>query len=345
MNQALEQLAARPPQVRVGQATAIEQSRAVAEVQAAIVVAQSCPRDMVRAWAEMRAACGRIALANRAFYAVPNRGSGPSVHLARELARIWGNLDYGVKELRRDDDAHESEVLAYAWDQQTNVRSTRSLIVPHAKMAGGQRRQLVDLSDIYLNNQNVGARAVRETLFTVMPADFVAEAQDLCRVTIEKGDGQPLDKRIAAMVEAFATLGVNVARMEARLDKKRGQWTPVDIADLSVVYGSIKRGELKTDDEFPQQGITAAEVAGPKAAKTSSAAPRPVGVGQDQIQAMEQLFAQVECTDLADQLARIGEFIDRPVDSWSELSRREADQVIAKLRGWALQDEPPADGA
>jgi hypothetical protein len=65
-----------------------------------------------------------MALANRAFYSVPNRGNGPSVHLARELARIWGNLDYGVKELRRDDAAGESEVLAFAWDQQTNVRSS-----------------------------------------------------------------------------------------------------------------------------------------------------------------------------------------------------------------------------
>ena len=34
------------------------------------------------------------------------------LHLARELARIWGNLDYTVRELRRDDESGESEVLA-----------------------------------------------------------------------------------------------------------------------------------------------------------------------------------------------------------------------------------------
>lgn len=251
-----------PPATRISQATAVEQSRAVAEVQAAIIVAQQCPRDMVRAWAEMKAACSRLALAERAFYAVPNRGSGPSVHLARELARIWGNIDYGVRELRRDDESHESEIQAYAWDQQTNVRSTRSLIVPHAKMAGSSRKPLTDLSDIYLNNQNVGARAVREALFTVMPADFVATAQDLCRDTIKKGDGVPLPDRIANMVTKFGEIGVKLGQIEARLGRKRGQWAADDLAELSVVYQSIKRGDARAADEFAEERVTAAELAG-----------------------------------------------------------------------------------
>ena len=133
----LESLA-RPaaPIASLTQATAIEQARAVAEVQAAVTVAQAIPRDVSRAVGEMRDACGRKALADRAFYSVPNRGNGPTVHLARELARIWGNLDYAVRELRRDDEAGESEVLATAWDQQTNVRSSRSFIAPHEKMKG-----------------------------------------------------------------------------------------------------------------------------------------------------------------------------------------------------------------
>src|SRR5574340_597234 len=80
------------------QAAAVEQSRAIAEVQAAVVVAQQCPRDMSRAEGEMRDTCGRLAVAQRAFYRVPNRGSGPSVHLARELARIWGNVQYRSEE-------------------------------------------------------------------------------------------------------------------------------------------------------------------------------------------------------------------------------------------------------
>ncbi len=260
---------------RISQVTSVEQSRAVAEVQAAIFVAQQFPRDMIRAWADMRAACQRLALASRAFYAVPNRGSGPSVHLARELARIWGNIDYGVKELHRNDERGESEVLAHAWDQQTNTRSTRSLIVPHARMAGGSRKPLTDLTDVYLNNQNVGARAVRECIFTVLPADFVAEAQEICRTTIEKGDGQPLDKRISAMVDAFVGLGVgiDVGRMESRLGRKRGLWTASDVADLGVVYSSIKRGDVTADEAFPPVRVTVEEITSRKRAPKVEAEP------------------------------------------------------------------------
>lgn len=246
------------------QATAVEQARAVAEVAAAVQVAQQMPRDMDRAWAEMKAACARKGLADRAFYLVPNRGGQqPSVHLARELARIWGNLDYGVHELSRDDTRGMSEVRCYAWDQQTNVRSSRTLQVPHQRMVkvDGQsvRKPLIDLGDVYLNNQNIGARAVRESIFTVLPADFVAEAQDICRATIQRGDGKPLPERITNMVAGFKELGVTVARIEQRVGRKRGQWTAADLVELGVVYGSIQRGEVRADEEFPSR-VTADEI-------------------------------------------------------------------------------------
>ena len=237
----------------VSHTAAIEQHRAAMEVQAAVVVAQNVPRDMMRAEGEMQDACGRLALANRAFYSVPNRGSGPSVHLARELARIWGNLQYGVHELRRDDEAGMSEVQAFAWDVQTNTRSTRTFQVPHQKMAGGKRRALVDLNDVYLNNQNVGARAVRECIYTVLPVSYVETAMDLCRATIQNGDGVPLPDRIEQMVTAFAKLGVKQAALETRLAKKRGQWDAGDVASASVVYTSLSRGETTVGEEFPNE--------------------------------------------------------------------------------------------
>lgn len=276
MTNAIDRIA---PTAPTTQATAVEQARAVAEVAAAVQVAQMNPRDMNRAWAEMKAACSRTGLAERAFYTVPNRGQNkPSVHLARELARIWGNLDYGVHELSRDDVRAVSEVRAFAWDQQTNVRSSRTLQVPHQRMvknkATGQqeRKPLVDLGDVYLNNQNVGARAVRESIFTVLPADFVAEAQDICRATLRTGDGKPLPERIANMVTRFKEeLGVDVRRIETRVGTKRGQWTAADVAELGIVFGSISRGEARVDDEFPAERVTAAEITG--------TAPKPTPTG------------------------------------------------------------------
>lgn len=373
-----------PARQAVSQATSVEQSRAVAEVQAAVTVAQACPRNMLTAWAEMRAACGRLGLANRAFYSVPNRGSGPSVHLARELARIWGNLDYGVRELHRDDAGGTSEVLAYAWDQQTNTRSSRSLVVPHARMKTDRqtnvktREVLFDLGDIYLNNQNIGARAVRETIFTVLPADYVAEAQDLCRATIERGDGEPLDVRIANVVTRFAELGVTVPRIEAKVGRKRGQWTPADLADLSIAYSSIKRRDVDADDEFPGQPVTVDEITTarrPRAAKatpppaeqtapaatsreTATTTEPPVDQGQpadpspaDQpgdayaiLEEMLGLFADAEI-DGDDRLAYVSDTLGIDVANLAALGNTQRMAVSAALRSYIAQNEPPAGAA
>ena len=240
-----------PATATATQATQVEQSRAVAEVQAAVVVAQQIPRDIDRATADMRDSCGRLALANRAFYKVPNRGQGPSVHLARDLARIWGNVQFGVHELRRDDATGMSEIQAFAWDVQTNSRSTRTFQVPHQRMKGGKRVQLDDLTDVYLNNQNIGARAVRECIFTVLPTWFVEEAEQIARRTLEHGEGEPLPQRIEKMVTAFhATFGVKVAQIEKKLQKKRGQWDAGDVASLAVTYQSLQRSETTLEDEF-----------------------------------------------------------------------------------------------
>jgi hypothetical protein len=252
-----------PRPAGVSQATAVEQQRAIAEVQAAVVVAQSCPRDMQSAEAEMEYVCGRMDMAEHAFYQVVNRGTGMSVHLARELARIWGNIDYGVKELHRSDERGESEVLAFAWDQQRNTRSSRSFIVPHQRMKAGSRVDLVDLQDIYLNNQNVGARAVRECIQTILPRWFTEKAQNLCRQTLEHGEGKPLADRVAAIIKAFKdNVGVTEQQLEQRLGKKRGQWDASDIAQLTIIGQSIKRGEIKVEDEFaPATTSTADEIA------------------------------------------------------------------------------------
>jgi hypothetical protein len=116
-----------------GQATQVEQARAIAEVRAAVMIAMDRPRDRTAAIAEMREVCGIQALADRAFFRVPRGGqhvNGETIHLARELARCWGNIDYGVKELARDDARGQSELLAFCWDLQTNARQRNHVHYP-----------------------------------------------------------------------------------------------------------------------------------------------------------------------------------------------------------------------
>lgn len=260
---------------RVGQATAVEQSRAVAEVQAAVLVAQQCPRSVDRAVADMRRSCSEMALAQRAFFRFSRGGSqvsGASVYLARELARCWGNIDYGVGEMRRDDDAAQSEMRAWAWDQETNARASSTFIVPHMRDKRGGPERLVDLRDIYENNANQGARRVREAIFSVLPGWYVEEAKDLCTKTLERGDGRPLGERIEQAIKLFGALGVSADQMERKLGRPQVQWNARDLGELTTVYQSIGRGEANVDDEFPPIRVTADEVL---ANATQAPAPAP----------------------------------------------------------------------
>ncbi|AWG57935.1 hypothetical protein [Mycobacteroides abscessus] len=249
------------PRTAVSQATSVEQSRAVAEVQSAVIVAQQIPRDMQRAEAEMRDTCNRSAMAKQAFYQVPNRGNGASVHLMRELARVWGNVQYGVNELHRDDSRGESEVQAWAWDVQTNTRSTRTFIVPHARMSKGRRQELTDLGDITNNNNNAGARAVRECINAILPKWFTEAAQDICKATLENGEGVPLPKRIEDMIAGFRAIGVSQAQLETKIGKKRGAWDAGDVAQMGITYTSITRDGYDKAEMFPPvAGVTTDEI-------------------------------------------------------------------------------------
>lgn len=255
-----------PSPGRVGQGTVVEQSRAVAEVQAAIFVARQFPRDPLAALDAMRDSCKQMALAERAFFEYPRAGatvSGPSVHLARELARIWGNFQYGIVELRRDDEHGQSEMLAFAWDVQTNTRNSNTFINPHKRDTRDGVKLLTDMRDIYESNANHGARRVREAILASLPPWLVEEAKALCMDTLEHGGGTPLPDRIAEALKAFERFGVTQARMEAKFERPLAGWRAADVAKLGVIYESLKQGTVTVDEEFPAADrVTAAEING-----------------------------------------------------------------------------------
>lgn len=243
------------------QGTVVEQTRAAAEVAAAVNVARNFPRSPDAATAAMRELCGRLAVAQKAFYEVPNRGAGMSVHIARELARIWGNLDYGARELGRDDFGGQSEMQVWAWDQEQNVRSTRSFIQPHAKSTKQGRKNLTDLNDIYLNNQNTAARAVRECIFTVLPGWFIADAEAALRETLKRGDGKPLPERINGAVGMFAEMNVGRGQLEKRIGKASDKWQPADLATLVRIYSTITQDGIAVTEFFPEEAVQIAPAA------------------------------------------------------------------------------------
>jgi hypothetical protein len=254
-----------PTPGRVGQGTAVEQTRAAAEVLAAVRVAQECPRDLQLARVMMQDSCRQPYLAERAFYRFPRGGqtvTGPTVHLARELARCFGNVQYGIAELRRDDEYGQSEMLAFAWDVQTNTRTSNTFIVPHLRDKKGGPERLVDVRDIYENNANNGARRMRQAIYAILPPFFTEEAQEICRQTLKDGGGRPLAHRIGDAIAGFRKLGVDLDRIEAKLGRPKDRWDDMDVAQLGITFRSIEAREVRIEDEFPDERVDAEQIAG-----------------------------------------------------------------------------------
>lgn len=259
-----------PTPARIGQGTAIEQARSVAEVHAQIMAARQLPRDIQAARRSIVDSCGIAEFAAKAFYRYPRGGqtvTGPSVHMARELARCWGNIDYGIKELSRDDEHGQSEMIAFAWDMESNVRNSNVFIVPHKRDKRGGPEALVDMRDIYENNANNGARRVRQAIFSVLPPWYTEMALAAAHKTNADGGGKPLQERIADMLTAFRSIDVSETDIARKLDRVSAKWTGDDVAQLGVVYASIQRGEVSKDEEFPREQVTAEEITQPDEGK------------------------------------------------------------------------------
>jgi hypothetical protein len=188
--------------------------------------------------------------------------AGATIHLARELARCWGNLQYGIVEMLRDDFHGQSEMLAFAWDVQTNTRNSSTFIVPHKRDTKKGVTTLTDMRDIYENNTNNASRRVREAIFAVLPPWFVEQAKSLCSKTLEHGGGIPLATRISNAISRFADLDITQSQLEDKVGRPAGRWNARDAAQLAVTFTSIQRGEVRVEEAFPPPRVTTEEITG-----------------------------------------------------------------------------------
>ena len=346
---------------RLEAVVAVEQARAVAQVAAQVQVAQRFPRDLDRVREELAAACGDYELAAVAFYSLPNRGQGLTVHVARELAVIWGNVDYGVHELRRDDDAGMSEIQAFCWDMQRNSRNTRTFQVPHAitvtdkRTKVQSRRVIVDLDDVYRNNQSNGARAMRECVFATLPRWVMTTAERRLRETKRKGPGIPLEERVQVLVDGARRFRITRQQLESRAGKRVAAWTDEDVSDLEVIAASIARGETTIAEQFDdaEPRVSPDELGGDSltdeypdrispdpdpglTAPPPAAAPEPIGdqrpATREQVTKVILMLRDLDVESDADQHAWLSDELRRPITSRKDLTRAEASSVIDVLQ-------------
>lgn len=237
---------------KINQGTvAIEASRAIAEAQGKLVIAKRFPRDEVAAYAKAMEACQRPTMAEKAFYSFPRAGQtveGPTIRFAEELARCWGNIDYGIKELSQDDG--KSEMQAYAWDLETNAQSVQNFTNPHQREVRGKMVTLNSQRDIYENNANMATRRLRSRILAILPAWFVEDAIAECKKTLAGQNDLPLIDRVKKMIVAFAKLGVTQDQIEKRLRRKLETMSADDLVEYIGIYNAIKGGESKAAEWF-----------------------------------------------------------------------------------------------
>ena len=240
---------------KINQGTiAIEASRAIAEAQGKLVIAKRFPRDEVQSYAKAMEACQRPTMAAKAFYSFPRGGQtveGPTIRFAEELARCWGNIDYGIKELSQDDG--KSEMQAYAWDLETNAQSVQNFTNPHQREQGKKMVTLTSQRDIYENNANMATRRLRSRILAILPAWFVEDAIAECKKTLAGQNDTPLIDRVKKMVVQFAKLGVTQEMIEKRLKRKIDTMTSDDFVEYVGIYNAVKGGESKIADWFDAQ--------------------------------------------------------------------------------------------
>lgn len=235
---------------------AIEASRAIAEAQGKLVIAKRFPRNEIAAYAKAMEACQRPTMAAKAFYSFPRGGQtveGPTIRFAEELARCWGNIDYGIKELSQDEG--KSELQAYAWDLETNAQSVQNFTNPHQREQGKKMVSLTSQRDIYENNANMATRRLRSRILAILPSWFVEDAVEECKKTLAGKNDTPLIDRVKNMVVQFAKMGITQAQIEKRLKKKIETMNSEDFVEFIGIFNAIKHGESKISDWFETEKI------------------------------------------------------------------------------------------
>jgi len=231
-------------------------SRQSQEVQAAMIIAKKFPRDEFTAIEKIKRTCQRQALAEQAIYSYPRGGqnvTGPSIRLAEAIAQTWGNIDYGVVELNQENGV--SEMMAYAWDLETNTRVTKIFGVEHKRDTKNGSYQLTDSRDIYEATANFGARRMRACILGVVPGDIVDMAVDECKRTQMKGyNDLPSQEKIAKIEKLFKKdFKVSKKQLEKYTGMNMADFGAEEIADLWGVYKALKDGQAKAGDYFEEE--------------------------------------------------------------------------------------------
>lgn len=238
-----------------GAAAASDSNKAIAEIQSAMAIAKRFPRNQMQAIDNIVNAFGRQSLAKVSQYQYSKGGSevsGPSIRSAEAVAQMWGNIQFGFRELTRGVDERGvgySEVEAYAWDIESNTKRPTTFIVKHWRDTKSGGYQIKDEREIYELTANMAQRRVRACIIAVIPGDVFDTAMDTATNTLRaSADTSP--EGIKKMLNAFRHLGIEKSQIESRIQRNIESVQPGQVVQLLRIYQSLKDGMSQPEDWF-----------------------------------------------------------------------------------------------
>lgn len=233
-------------------------SREQAEIQAAIVTARKFPRSESAAVERAMRSFERRSMAESAAYKFPRGGStitGPSVDCARELARCWGNVRYGLSVVSMDEEY--VHVQGWAYDVEMNIKTVAE---DKFKMRIQRKRNAatiwVDPDERELREliNRRGAICVRNAILQILPPDLIEDALRQAHLTLVSGAKDSLarsrDDVVRDIVLAFSRIGIGHDLIERRLGHPMTQIDEHELADLRAIYASLRDGQARREDYF-----------------------------------------------------------------------------------------------
>lgn len=237
----------------------------------AMLAAKQYPRNRERCWQEIRDGCKRAWIAKKFSYHYSigygddaQVVTGPNIRLMELIAQELGNMDYGWHIIAQGMDAatgeHYSDVYAYAWDMERNIRQSLTIRVPHVReyfdkrQKAKMRKPITEPNNVYTLVASFAARRVRACLERVIPRHIVEDAMAVCTETaiaIENDANLgPLSDRARSMMDHFAQYGVTLPMMETYLGHALAYTSAPELVNLRGIAASIKSGDITAEEVF-----------------------------------------------------------------------------------------------
>jgi hypothetical protein len=229
----------------------IYQSQERAAIDSQIATAKMYPRNIKRS---VENAIATVTLdketAQTCNYSLPRAGktiSGPSVHLAKTLAQVWGNMRVEAKVVSIDKTSITSQAVAF--DLETNlaikVEVKRSIMTKRGRMAE-------DMITVTGNAAN--AIALRNAILSVIPKMVVDKVYSSAKnfITGDLSDDDKLMKKRKQVLDGFKnTYGVEESEVLKVIGK--ASVDHIDKDDIVTLIGlaqAIKDGDTSVEETF-----------------------------------------------------------------------------------------------